>query len=340
MPVDTNLLDVGTVVDKRWKVTKVLGSGSFGAVYEVMDLKSGKCEAMKVELTAQDFRTLKMEVVVLKELTDISARNCCKLVGMGKKETYSYIVMTLVGASLQSLLDSLTANKSPDGKNCFTLRSSIHLAVLCLQGLEDLHFIGYLHRDIKPQNYAVGRDPDFRKVFVLDFGMCRKYLRDDGSHKRPRSEVGFRGTLYYASHTALKGEEQSRRDDVWSWLYTIIQVTMGSVPWKDVRLTRNMSFEERKQAFADRKCRMLNSADDELLRGLPQEFKVIQEHLKQLTYYDCPNYGLIYQALMGVFRRKEFTDSMPLDWEPQGEYHQMTMMAPAHNMMPGGPGTD
>ncbi|KRX98238.1 putative serine/threonine-protein kinase [Trichinella pseudospiralis] len=331
-PVDPNVLEIGTVVESRWQVKQVLGTGSFGAVYEVMDFVLNVEQAMKVELNSQDFRTLKMEVIVLKELTDIKARNCCQLYGLGSNESYSFIVMTEVGPSLMSLLESIGGN-NPHKKKYFSLRSCLHLAINCLQALEDLHFIGYLHRDIKPQNYAIGREPNFRSVYMLDFGMCRKYIRDDGTHKRARLNSCFRGTLYFASHLSLKGEEQSRRDDVWSWLFTIIYMMTGTLPWNDVKLTRKMSFLERRNAFGESKQKIMENPDP-LMAGLPIEFRAIIEHLNLLGYTDCPNYAYICQLLMTVFRRNDFNLAMPLDWEPQGELHQMTMAAPAHNMMP------
>lgn len=43
-------------------------------------------------------------------------------------------------------------------KNCMSLSSSLRVAIYCLEALEDLHSIGYLHRDVKPGNFAIGRE--------------------------------------------------------------------------------------------------------------------------------------------------------------------------------------
>lgn len=55
--------------------------------------------------------------------------------------------------------------------------TAIGMAIQTLEALEDLHGIGYLHRDIKPSNYTIGRSElgELRKVYILDFGMCRKF---------------------------------------------------------------------------------------------------------------------------------------------------------------------
>lgn len=63
-----------------------------------------------------------------------------------------------------------------------------------------MHNIGYLHRDVKPGNFCIGRAElnELRKVYVLVFGMARKFVHDDGTIKNPRAVAGFRGTVKYA----------------------------------------------------------------------------------------------------------------------------------------------
>lgn len=69
-----------------------------------------------------------------------------------------------------------------------------------------MHNIGYLHRDVKPGNFCMGRAElnELRKVYVLDFGMARKFVHDDGTIKNPRAVAGFRGTVKYAPVRARK----------------------------------------------------------------------------------------------------------------------------------------
>ncbi|CDW53725.1 Tau tubulin kinase 1 [Trichuris trichiura] len=326
------LLHEGDCVDDRWMVEKVLGKGGFGAVYEVFDKNLKKYEAMKIELNAQDFRTLKLEVVVLKELNGRQARHVCQLFGIGKKTSYCFIVMTLVGPSFNSMLESLRP-KFPDGRTRFTLRSCLHLAQKSLESLQDLHLAGYLHRDIKPQNFATGRPPDYRDVFCLDFGMCRKYVKEDGKLRRPREKVGFRGTLYYASVDVLKGEEQARKDDLWSWYFMLVRMTVGQVPWRTFCPPRNASVAKQAAAFGQAKSKALASITS-FCEGCPAEFIMIGEHLNILTYYDEPNYELCYNQLNAIMQRKNYQEWFPLDWEQEGEYHAETVAAPMHDMMP------
>lgn len=61
-----------------------------------------------------------------------------------------------------------------------SMGTAIGMALQSLEALEDLHGIGYLHRDVKPGNYTIGRTElnELRKVYILDFGMCRKFTNE------------------------------------------------------------------------------------------------------------------------------------------------------------------
>ncbi|KHJ49089.1 hypothetical protein D918_00207 [Trichuris suis] len=330
------LLHKGQVVDDRWVVEKMLGKGGFGAVFEVTDKKTGRRDAMKIEINATDFRTLKVEVTVLKTLNENNARHVCQITGVGKKELFCFIVMTLVGPSINSLLESLQDQFS-DGRTRFVLRSCIYVGQRSLEALEDLHANGFLHRDVKPHNYASGRPPHYRKIYLLDFGMCRKYVKEDGSLRRPRERVGFRGTLFYASVDCLRGKEQARRDDVWSWFFMLIRMTVGQLPWRGWAPPRGCSVTKQASMFGEFKGRLIRNVR-RFVDGCPSEYAEIAELLQNQDFYDTPPYARIYSVLNSLMARKGYDESYPLDWEDNGKHHQQTMAAPAHNMMPGGHG--
>lgn len=66
---------------------------------------------------------------------------------------------------------------------------------------------------MKPGNYTVGRWElrELRKVYVLDFGMARKFTNDQGGIRRPRAAAGFRGTVRYAPISCHLRREFSRK---------------------------------------------------------------------------------------------------------------------------------
>lgn len=62
---------------------------------------------------------------------------------------------------------------------------------------------------------------------LIDFGLARKYVGEDGAHMAPRSDASFRGSTTYASVHAHRNEDLSRRDDLWSWFYMITELVEG-----------------------------------------------------------------------------------------------------------------
>ncbi|RCN34936.1 hypothetical protein ANCCAN_19212, partial [Ancylostoma caninum] len=184
----------GTQIE-RWYVEKKLGEGGFGAVYRVRD-QTGQY-ALKVEGVDEKVQVLKMEVFVLTELAARGGRHFCRIEDKGRFGNFNYVVMTLVGRSLQDL-------RKERPTQCLTLACALSVGIQCLEALEDLHGIGYLHRDVKPGNYTVGRAElrELRKIYILDFGMCRKFTNDQVS----LPDSCFSAISSDSNKSALKGE--------------------------------------------------------------------------------------------------------------------------------------
>lgn len=133
-----------------------------------------------------------MEVLVLGELTKRGSRHFCKIEDKGRYGSFNYVVMTLVGKSLQVNTSfyfhkqqfSFQDLRKGTAQQCLSLACSLSVGIQSLEALEDLHNIGYLHRDVKPGNYTIGRAElnELRKVYILDFGMARKFT--DNNVKR------------------------------------------------------------------------------------------------------------------------------------------------------------
>lgn len=222
-------LTPGTQVE-RWTIVKKLGEGGFGAVYRCCESQtgekifsfsnmlsilsfSGQEYALKTEGVNEQIQVLKMEVFVLTELAKRGGRHFCAIADKGRYGSFNFVVMTLVGKSLQDLRKESPAQK-------LSMGTSIGVAIQTLESLEDLHGIGYLHRDVKPGNYTIGRPEanELRKIYILDFGMCRKFTNDSGIIRKPRQAAGFRGTVRYAPISCHLQRELCRKDDVESWV--------------------------------------------------------------------------------------------------------------------------
>ena len=87
--------------------------------------------------------------------------------------------------------------------------------------------------DIKPGNYAIGRNEAARTIYILDFGIARKITNTTNKLKAPREKVAFKGTVRYAPIACHKGQELGKKDDCESWLYMLGDVSNPEdLPWK------------------------------------------------------------------------------------------------------------
>ncbi|KAK6017364.1 hypothetical protein OSTOST_17117, partial [Ostertagia ostertagi] len=205
----------------NWKIEQKLGEGGFGAVYKVSDVTSSThtSYALKTERITSPTKKAR-------------ATHCCDILDSGRALGFNFIIMTLVGASLMELRK---ANKVK--LNAFTMGCALSVGLQTLESIQELHNVGFLHRDyLKPANFAICLD-DVRKIYLLDFGMCRRYIDNENAVRRPRWASGFRGTQRYAAISCHISREMARKDDLESWLYQQIELTSGELPWKSLEDT-------------------------------------------------------------------------------------------------------
>ena len=84
-----------------------------------------------------------------------------------------------------------------------------------LDRIEYIHAQGLIHRDIKPDNFLIGKESkDSHTIYMIDFGLAKKYKTKDGQHIPYKDNKNLTGTARYASVNTHLGIEQGRRDDL------------------------------------------------------------------------------------------------------------------------------
>ena len=136
---------------------------------------------------------------------------------------YNIIIMTLLGENLDSL----------SRHHVLSLESIVNIGHIMIDRIQDLHSIGFIHRDIKPDNFLIGWGRDESKMYMIDFGLSKRYIKD-GKHIKFITGKSLIGTARYSSVSAHSGNEQGRRDDLMSILYVLIYFFKGQLPWQGI----------------------------------------------------------------------------------------------------------
>lgn len=182
-----------------------------------------------------------------------------------------------------------------------------------LKLIQFIHLRGVLHRDIKPDNFLVGRNSNQNKIYMIDFGLAKRYLsKDNESHIPYRDNKDLTGTARYASINTHLGIEQGRRDDIESLVYVLIYFMRGSLPWQ------SMKGQGKKEKYEKIMEKKLTFSIPFLTEGLPKEFEEILSYVRCIYFSDEPNYEFIRQKLLDVAKKEKLDLSMrDYDWMKQ-----------------------
>ncbi|CAI9259691.1 unnamed protein product [Lactuca saligna] len=135
------------------------------------------------------------------------------------------LVLDLLGPSLEYLFVYC-------GRT-FSLKTVLMLADQMLTRIELMQAKGFLHRDLKPDNFLMGLSRKANQVYVIDFGLAKRYRDPTTSCHIPYKEnKNLTGTACYASCNTHLGIEQSWRDDLESLGYVFLYFLRGILPWQ------------------------------------------------------------------------------------------------------------
>ena len=286
---------LGQTFFNKYTCVKKLGKGSFGSIYQAV---YGKEEyALKFEDRKKNNDLLQNEAAIMNYL---KGPNIPTVKSYGFTSSYNILVMQLLGRDLE---------------HHFKKRKKFSVKTVCMLGfqminiLENIHEKHILHRDIKPENFVMGLNQNSKIVYLIDFGLAKKYRSMSTLIQYPLTlKKKFTGTARYASINALKGYEHSRRDELESLGYIFIYFLKGKLPWQNIKV------KDKEEKFKKILKKKLEISSNELCLGIPKEFEIFLEYVKNLKYDEKPDYNMLKDLLYKIMKDGNYKNDYIYDW--------------------------
>lgn len=188
----------------------------------------------------------------------------------GSQGNYNVLIMDLLGPSLEDLFNSM--------KRKFTVKTMLMVCEQMLNRIEFIHNRGFIHRDVKPDNFLMGVGKKKHVVYAIDFGLAKRFKDPKtGLHIPYKDGKSLTGTARYASINTHLGIEQARRDDVEALILVMIYFLRGELPWQGLK-AKNV-----KEKYAKIKEKKINTNLEELCEGMPSKSFFITRTTDYLT---------------------------------------------------------
>lgn len=287
------------IVDNKYILQQKIGQGSFGQIYIAIDKDTGERYAVKVEDNNVSVPQLLFEARIYQIMA--GSTNVPRLFYQAEDFDRNVIVIELLGNSLEGLLTKCDRHMS--------VKTVCMLAEQMITSVQFFHSKNYIHRDLKPDNFVMGKGNCANKLYIIDYGLAKRY-RDQNTHQHIKFSSGksLTGTARYASINALAGYEQSRRDDIEGLAYVLIYLCKGSLPWMGI------DAKDRKEKYA-KICESKRKTSPEVLcQGLPSVFAQFLVMARGLSFEQEPDYVTYRSLFRNYFISQNWVYDYQYDW--------------------------
>ncbi|KAJ5080639.1 casein kinase 1-like protein [Anaeramoeba ignava] len=286
-------------VGNKYRLERKIGAGSFGVIYEGFNVSTKEEVAIKLESLNNKHPQLSYESKVYRTLSGGVGIPYVRWFGI--ESEFNVMIMDLLGPTLEDLFNSCSRK--------FSLKTILMIADQLISRLEYIHSKNFIHRDIKPDNFLIGREKKANQIFVIDFGLSKKYRNPKTlKHILYQENKKLTGTARYVSINTHLGIAQSRRDDLESLGYVFIYFLKGSLPWQGIR------GGTKKQKYDKISEKKISTNVEELCKDLPSEFATYLNYTRNLGFDEKPDYTYLRKLFRDLFIHEGFVYDYVFSW--------------------------
>ncbi|KAH9954503.1 kinase-like protein [Lactifluus volemus] len=289
------------IVGNHFRVGKKIGEGSFGVVFEGVNLISNQPVAIKFEPRKSDAPQLRDEYRSYRTLN--GTLGVPQVHHFGQEGLHNVLAIDLLGPNLEDLFDMCSRK--------FSIKTVCMAAKQMVSRIQSVHDKSLIYRDIKPDNFLIGvpSTKNANIIHLIDFGMAKHY-RDPKTkvHIPYRERKSLSGTARYMSINTHLGREQSRRDDLESLGHVFMYFLRGGLPWQGLRAATN------KQKYEKIGEKKQSTQISELCEGFPEEFAIYMNYVRKLGFEENPDYDFLRELFTKVLKTTGEQDDGVYDW--------------------------
>ena len=261
----------------NYKLLEKISSGSFGSVYRGEHIRTKELVAIKIEAKSDEIKSLKNEAKIYQYLSGTECFPQLKMYGYDNENNINYLVMSLLGKSLEKVIEYYKA---------FNLKNTLILGVQIIKIIQTLHEKELLHRDLKPSNFLFCLRTN--KLVLIDFGFAKRYI-NNGKHISYKKINSIIGSTNFVSLNIHNHSEPSRRDDLESCIYIILNMLLGRLEWfnkTDLNMIQSMKSN-------------IVSLDD-----IDPTFKILLHYVRNMEFDEKPDYSYMIDLLNKLYKIK------------------------------------
>lgn len=267
------------LIKEKYMVFSQIGKGAFGNVFKGVNIETQEYVAIKFESQNVSKERLDKESQLYTFLKEKNKRTFIpNIYWYGSVHNYNVLIMTRLGPSFENLIRKYNYT--------IQLKSILLLTINFFKVLKEIHSLDIIHQDIKPDNFAIGRNKLKKNIYIFDFGLSK--IKESDMNEKTNSLLG---TVRYASIRAHEGYSLSYRDDFESLMYMIVYLYNRKLPWQGIQ---GKTKSEKNIKVLEMKKKIDLS---QLCYRLPIEYQKIIHYSRNLEFNEKPKYDTLINII-------------------------------------------